>query len=57
MINMMIYYWKDARYHLRDNRQMLIDIGMVVPWHVRVGRWVKRLAGVNGHKKRSARWC
>ena len=57
MIGIMMYYWRDARYHLKDNRQMLIDIGMVVPWYVRVQRWVKRLTGAGKHKKRAARWC
>lgn len=57
MIEILMYYWRDARYHMADNRQMLIDTGLVVPMTVRLKRWVQRMTGAGQHKKRAARWC
>lgn len=53
MIAIMLYYWRDARYHRADNRQMLRDVGLIKsPWE----RLLDRL-GKNRKQKRPARWC
>lgn len=57
MIGIMLYYWRDARYHRAQNRQMLRDTGLVKsPTDWALGLLMRAL-GRKSKQKRPARWC
>lgn len=57
MIGIMLYYWRDTRYHIKAGKQMLRDLGLIKsPWERLLDLW-DRMTGRADNKKRAARWC